>query len=573
MALMLPSTIMPDSPPGERELFRRFRDDPDTSTWVVLHSLDIANHRSQVAGEVDFVVVVPGKGVVCIEVKSHSRIRYAAGSWYYGTNPAPDPRGPFKQASEGMHSIRNNLLKYRPDFSRVVFWSAVIFPFASGSLLTGEWHSWQLIDRSRFLSAPISRLIISVIDSARAHLAEKKAPWFHRDSGEPYEEQCREIVKLLRPTFEFYESPSGRGKRISEELKYYTEEQLLAIDRMETNARVVYSGPAGTGKTLIATETARRAFNSGRKTLFLCYNNLLGRWLRQQTASMSPLVKTSTLHSFMVETAGIQLSLPQADDPSFWNVELPYRASEGLISAAGAADCLYDELIVDEAQDVITQEYLDFLDLALKGGLFAGRWRFFGDFEKQAIYRTRQMFFQEFIVSRASNAAQYALRENCRNLPRIAAYTNLLGGLDPPYRKVLRPDDGIEPLWQYYGSFPDQVDLVSKELASLLGQGIQLKDIVILSPKAESCATAMARNREWRNRLVPLEQRSGNVAGFCTVHAFKGLESPVIILTDIEKINTSERADIFYIGVTRSVHRLSIFVADSARKGIREILS
>jgi hypothetical protein len=43
-------------------------------------------------------------------------------------------------------------------------------------------------------------------------------------------------------------------------------------------------------------------------------------------------------------------------------------------------------LVIDEAQDLLEDEYLDVLDLLVKGGLAGGRWAFFGDFERQAIY-------------------------------------------------------------------------------------------------------------------------------------------------------------------------------------------
>ena len=51
---MIPSIIDPHTAsPGEREIFQRLRDDPDTSDWVVLHSLVLSHHVRQLMGEVD----------------------------------------------------------------------------------------------------------------------------------------------------------------------------------------------------------------------------------------------------------------------------------------------------------------------------------------------------------------------------------------------------------------------------------------------------------------------------------------------------------------------------------------
>lgn len=129
MAVMIPPVVYEGCPsPGEAEIFRRLRDDPETHGWTVLHSLDIAKHRRQISGEADFVVIIPSRGVLVLEVKAaHSVRRTSEGQWYYGTNPKPDPRGPFKQASEAMHSIRDRVVSQDRSLSRVVFWSAVIF--------------------------------------------------------------------------------------------------------------------------------------------------------------------------------------------------------------------------------------------------------------------------------------------------------------------------------------------------------------------------------------------------------------------------------------------------------------
>ena len=572
MAVMYPATISPTSPPGETEIFKRLRDDPETAGWIVLHSLDIANHISQVSGEADFVVIIPGKGILCLEVKSHSKISRKDGSWYYGKDLTPDTRGPFKQASLAMHSIRNYLIQKRSEFSRIVFWSAVVFPYASGIANTGEWHSWQQIDKSRFCAQPLSILLNSVIDNARSFLATKCPSWFYIDSAEPYSEQCRMIAEILRPSFEYYEAPGSRVKRLEKELKTYTDEQIKAIDFMEPNPRVVFKGPAGTGKTLLAIEAARRANNTGRKTLFLCFNNLLGRWLKDQMSVFSPNVKTTTLHSIMLETVGLRPEEYLISDDNFWNVELPLKAIDTLLENSGSKDYKFEEIIVDEAQDMLKSAYLDFMDLILNGGLAAGRWRFFGDFEKQNIFNPGYITLEVFLEKRGQQPPVCALRENCRNTPRIAEYAKQLGGLDPFYNKILRPDDHIDPEFRYYGNMTEPKRKVVEFISSLLQDGFKLNDIRLLSTKKDSCAQLLAEDIEWKNRFSPAEKAVAGCAEFCTVHAFKGLEAPVIILTDIEQLNSQNRQDIFYIGVTRALQRLAIFVSSNAKKDIDKIM-
>src|SRR5258708_32393770 len=110
MAKMIPPNCHAGtSSKGEIEIFLRLRDDPSTEEWTILHSLDIAHHQKQVSGEIDFVVIVPAKGVLGVEVKACHHLERQEGRRYYGTRIFPDTRGPFNQASQAIHRIRKKL--------------------------------------------------------------------------------------------------------------------------------------------------------------------------------------------------------------------------------------------------------------------------------------------------------------------------------------------------------------------------------------------------------------------------------------------------------------------------------
>lgn len=65
MSIMYPPQIYSGTKSlGEIEIFNRLQSDPDTKDWIVLHSLDMAEHRSQISGEIDFVVIIPDKGIL-----------------------------------------------------------------------------------------------------------------------------------------------------------------------------------------------------------------------------------------------------------------------------------------------------------------------------------------------------------------------------------------------------------------------------------------------------------------------------------------------------------------------------
>jgi len=572
MAKMIPSHIHAGCiSKGEKEIFTRLKNDMETDDWAVLHSLDIAHHRKQISGEIDFVIIIPFKGVLCVEVKACSKVRRDAGNWFYGSEHSPDARGPFKQASEAMHSLRSRLVERRPDLSRVVFWSAVIFPYLSFPLKSDEWHPWQVIDLQGFRASPLSKLFEAVLDNARNFLEScPSASWFYPESQEPYPDQCAAIADTLRLDFEFLESPKSRTRRRDEEIRQYTEEQFIALDAMETNPRVAFTGPAGAGKTLLAIESARRNQESKRKTLLLCYNRLLGKWLESQVSDLCPIATARTIHSHMLNIAGVK----PIDRQDFWEGQLPSLAIEKILDDP-REDNLFDELLIDEAQDMLSNTYLDFLDLSLKGGLAAGRWRLFGDFEKQSIYGATNLSLDSFLETRGGHAPKYSLRINCRNTPRIALFTYLLGGLDPSYSRVLRSDDEIEPEIIFYSSQEDQQLILVETLGRLYDEGFHGSDIAILSMKGAGSCAGHLNEEPWRSRLHPMDLTQRMGIGFCSIHSFKGLEAPAIVVTDIDRVAGLYEQSLFYIAITRALQRLIIIMQDTAKveiaNAIREI--
>ncbi len=578
---------------------------PDTAGWTVLHSFDIADHRRQLAGEIDFLCVVPGKGVLVVEVKGCHELARHEGDWYYGRNAEPDHRGPFRQASDAMHSLRQRLVKLHPELGGVPFWSAACFPFIDFTESSPEWHSWQVIDRRALQAQPIARLIEGVLVQARKHLVEHHAGWFHPEKGEPTPHQCDALVDLLRPDFEFFESPKSRLQRLNEEVRHYTDEQFEALDTIDANPRIVFDGPAGTGKTLLAIEAARRAAARGRRVLLLCFNRPLGRWLQDETAGMGRGVTARTLHEHLRLLAGIAPTREQRCRTEFWQDELPAMALEALLEREGDAG-LYDEIVLDEAQDVLRRSYLDALDLSLRGGLEGGHWRFFGDFTWQRIYDAAALSVDEFLdppaAARAAGAVPVSamrceLRINCRNTPRVAGLACAAGHVSPGYRRVRRPDDDVEPELRWYGDAGEQLELLRSVLTELRDDGFAGPRVVVLSPYGnERCAAAQLTEQPWRDRLAPLvrepgegeeeedvgdwlkacipsdldavDLRSGAIK-YASIYRFKGLESPAVVITDVDAVETPVARSLFYVGCTRALHRLVVLASKDVRAELR----
>ena len=107
--------------------------------------------------------------MLVIEVKGCHRLRRERGLWFYGRDPDGDPRGPFKQASEAMHSLRDRLARQRTHLHGVLFQSAVCFPFIDFTDVSEEWHGWQVIDHARLQQRPLTDWVAAALHAgARA---------------------------------------------------------------------------------------------------------------------------------------------------------------------------------------------------------------------------------------------------------------------------------------------------------------------------------------------------------------------------------------------------------------------
>lgn len=574
MARMIPPQISARAPKGEQLIFRKLRDDPASRNWIVFHSFDISRHSVRIEGEADLVIAVPGLGILCIEVKGCGVSRHD-GLWTYDYDPPKtSPVGPFRQASEASHSLRDYLFRRDASLAPLVFFSAVIFTEIEFDERSLEWDPWQVITKSTLLRNPISRIVERILESAHSKLAaiRPKLGWYGERSR-PTAKHLESMTALMRGDFE-YAALGGIALDVAEQsIRRFTEEQFVALDLLAENDRVLFKGPAGTGKTLLAIEAARRAVRAGRSTILICFNNLLGSWLKRETAVISEEARALGI-SFQVGTlSGLMLSLlkspvPDRPEPGFWAVDLPLHATEALLTGDSSFP-VHDVLIIDEAQDLLSDEMLDVLELITRGGLSAGRWAVFGDFERQAIYAglDGQAGLDRLRHRAGGNITTSPLRINCRNSPRIAEAVTLTSGLAPGYSRVLAETESSDVDPVFYKSAPHQVEQLAITLKRLLKK-LPPDQIVVLSTRADvsSCAARLVASNSDLD-LTPYKGDVSNAVGirYASVHSFKGLEAAAIVLTDIDSVDDAHGKSLLYVGMTRARHSLTILINDRAR--------
>lgn len=581
---MIPPVMHPDTPSSERRIFQLLEQDPQTITWTVLHSLGLSRRGAKPYGEIDFLMMVPGEGVLCLEVKG-GRVGCRNGVWYtrdrHGIEHAL-ARSPFQQARDGMFGLREAVCsKFNSAHAapRLLYASAVTFPDVAAPPLSPGFERWEVIDADD-LTHGISEAVVRAFRGTSLRLAGSDRRQLATTSV------LNELRAFLRPDFDVGLARRATIARSEERVLRLTEEQYDVLDLFERNHRCLIEGAAGTGKTALGMEFARRMSQRGMKILFICYNRLLGEWLEREAAAFPGAdIRAGSFHRIIRD---IILSSSHATE--FLAAERSGRNSDRLSDLFSVVYPLYgllavsetenrpDLLIVDEAQDLLARDVLDVLNAWLIHGIDGGRWVMLGDFTRQAIFGSG--------TSEPAVAAQFetynahfttaTLRRNCRNTRRIGEETALLSGFESlPYR--LDSSNCLPVDYRYWKDVAHERHRLTDVLDSLLRDGIQPEDILILSHrKFEQSA---ARDLPGHN-VIPVDtlQHGSSSIRFCTIQAFKGLESPVVIVCDIDSLENEHDRALIYVAMSRArshlillmKHGLEKAVADAVQKKIEK---
>jgi len=133
---------------------------------------------------------------------------------------------------------------------------------------------------------------------------------------------------------------------LKKKVEKLTADQFQVLHHLRYKSRVVITGCAGSGKTLLVAEKAIRLDQSGIKTLVLCHNPMLARYIRHLISNPSidvyditAFIANSAEKQFHINTDWNEFVEPLEDD-----IE---RAFDNL---DGCSD-IYEAVLVDEGQD------------------------------------------------------------------------------------------------------------------------------------------------------------------------------------------------------------------------------
>lgn len=218
--------------------------------------------------------------------------------------------------------------------------------------------------------------------------------------------------------------------------------------------------------------------------------------------------------------------------PAYFDDELP----DALIDAISVLGGQYDALIVDEAQD-LHDNWFAALQITLRDENRAAIWLFMDD--NQRVYGEGSSVPADYL--------SFELTVNCRNTQAIhREVMKLYEGQIVP--EVRGPEGRAVELFHT----ADQPTTVAGVIERLCGsEEIVPQDVVVLSSHGRE-KSEVAGSLPGRYALTPQRGKLGNYVQFSSIRAFKGLESPVVILCELEDLDQATYAHQLYVGLSRA---------------------
>ncbi|HTE57189.1 MAG TPA: NERD domain-containing protein/DEAD/DEAH box helicase [Verrucomicrobiae bacterium] len=563
----LPPFIHKTTSNAERKLFKIIKESENLDNWYCLHSLGLSKHLSKREGEIDILLVGPA-GVFVIEIKG-GRVRRENGVWKFTDRygrVSEKRESPFTQARSAMYSLRADLAQqFDTNINQYLFGYGVALPDIQFTTESPEWDLQTVFD-VRDTNMPFEDYLNRLIGNWKSR---------QRSAKQLTKKEISEIVKYVRGDFETIFPISVAISDSEAEIIKLTDEQFMCLDAMAENKRVLFQGAAGTGKTLLAAEQAKRNEAQGIRTLLLCYNKFLAACLDESLNKTEKMqhVDVKTIHSFFHDTitqAGLEQGLKTAQSND--NNELYQQVYPELFNKAWSDEYSYDAIIIDEAQDVLSDTYINCLSRAVRGGIEDGRWTVFLDPENQ-----KNMFLnldEKTFSKLKALSVTYKLSINCRNTKPIAIQTEIISGIKAPTVNKL---EGIPVRYVWFQDDADQANKVSYEINKLLDGRVSANDITILSPKRYSSSLAGSGRLRTKQPLLLLDtdnirSERGEKIAYTSIQSYKGLESSVVILTDISELNRDWDKVVNYVGFTRARTALVVAVKSTLKPEYRNKL-
>ena len=529
-------TSVPDAPTfvttSEREVWQKLcRQLPEDCVLLTNHRLS-DEHKDH---EADLVALMPGSGVVVIEVKGSSAWVEPDGRWMITRQQGPARIYPVDQARDAVYALRH-YIEADPRWagrSRIRWSHHVVLartPLAD-DFATPDCPRWQISGKN-----DLDDLAGRVWDTTSRHRSDARPP--NADDIDLIREILIGRSLPTRDPVSIAEDRAALADRLTME-----QANLLNVTRLLN--RVEIRGGAGSGKTVLAIRQASdlasgRMVGERRRVAVVCYTYGLANHLRRELLVGSRGKRPAFVGTFedLARSWGIEIT-GSRDDSEFWEVTLPALMAD---RAAELSDGeRFDAVIVDEAQDFADDWWTPLVRALrdeLTGGIFA-----YSD--------ERQRVFARF--GRPPLAlVPLVLDHNLRNTRQIASSFVPLA----PTSMVLRGGEGpeVEFVPAVVG---EELEVADDQVERLLEEGWEPKDVALLTmgarhPVQTERQESLGFDGYWDEFWSNDDVFYGQVLGF------KGMERRAVVLCLNEDGTRDRSRERLYVGLSRATDRLVV---------------
>lgn len=478
--------------------------------------------------ELDIAVVFEGLGVVVLEIKG-GRVWIQGGDWWQELPGGPQKRNPVQQAMTAKHILKDwveNSMAWAG--KRPILWAhGVVLPNTrlDPQFDMPDCHRWMVVDRDD-MGDIISHLrkMLQLQDSdlpgpdvggvVAIHQALEGRFLPQRTSVTTPEDTVEDLV--------------ADHDEVIERLSL---EQSRILDFIERVDQVEIRGGAGSGKTWLAVEQARRLARRGDRVALISYSRGLASWMQRRLSTFGPDEQPAYVGTF--HGLGHDWGAPDGDDndSDFWENRLPQIMLD-LVREQSFGD-LYDAVVIDEAQDFADSWWPVVLE-ALK-------------YEDSGLYvftDEGQRIFQRFGDSPAG-LVPLILDRNLRNTRQISRTFSPMA----PNRLRVSEHDG-EDVRFVECSHDEALDRADDMVDQLIDQGWQPSDIAVLTTGHRHPEQKLRQEGGWQAYWDSFWDDDQVFYGH--VSGFKGLERPAVILAVNEVPGRDRATERLYVGLSRA---------------------
>jgi len=494
--------------------------------------------------EIDFLVVDLRGGrvqaLLALEVKGgHVVYHGRQDEWKQNGYPLDDP---IKQVTGSMHS----LVKRYPDLAYPVpFGWGLVFPdtlVPNADSFPTLANPLQVIDNLALQF--IDRQLIDLFDWIKETNPHKRGA--DRSVYQEFQKSLFQSLGIVVPLHKKFDLQEQRFIQL-------TEKQLAMLDLVAANQNILVKGPAGSGKTILASTLAKRFFDTGKKVLLLTFNRILANNIRYNLhlSRDENRIEVATYHSVCkrkIDAIDPEWWDAHSKEADFWTEGAAFKLDEVLTGSLPE----FDVLIIDEGQD-FHELWFESLERMLKP---EGNYYVFMD-EHQNIFQA----YQKVPGNRAF--FNFPLTENCRNTKKIIDYLQQVVQEKTQINQKMDTPVGDEVRQIVYRNDTEQLNLIKEHWLQLVEQeGIRPDRIVVMfnSLKKDSCIGSTRKLGKYPIEAVDRHGRlNPKAVNYSSINTFKGLEADVVMIIDTDKVENPDY-QVLYTQASRAKYLLYVFV-------------